>query len=136
MSSKVLAYSPHRSILDKINTWALQGESADLLAFNSFEIFSQHLVENDYDAVIFDAGGIESQLTGMLQRLAVQKPAIRMLILLAKDFNIEEYVGNSLEISTVSQPYEDEELMAALDELVAIDRSPGLDQNASPNPPV
>lgn len=136
MSSKVLAYSPHRSILDKINTWAQQGESTDLLALNSFEIFSQHLVENDYDAVIFDASSIESQLTGMLQRLAVQKPAIRMLILLAKDFNIEEYMVNTLEISTVSQPYEDEELMAALDALVAVDRTPGLDQNASPNPAI
>jgi REP element-mobilizing transposase RayT len=134
MLSKVLVYSPHRSVLERINTWAQQGKYAELLALNSFEFFSQHLTENDYDGVIFDSSGSESQLTGLLQRLAMYKPAIKILILHAQGFNIEEDLGNTIKISMVSQPCEEEELIAALDAWVAVDRTPGADQNTSPNP--
>jgi len=104
MSSKVLVYSPHRSVLDRINTWAQQGKYAELLALNSFEFFSQHLTEDDYDAVIFDASGSESQLTGLLQRLAMYKPAIKILILHAQGSTLKKTLATQLKFQRSANP--------------------------------
>lgn len=136
MSSSVLAYSPDHSVLDKINAWAQHGGLENLHAFNSFEIFSQHFTENDYDAVILDCDGIEPPLTALIQRMAGRQTGAKLLLLQRPGCEIEDDLSSAIEISTVSQPFDDEKLYTAFNELIAVDRRPEIAQSESLDPAV